>query len=64
MEDYLLIRQFRHVFDEIEQEVFEVSAVDYEQPEELIWFFEGNDGKVLKFLSWEVELLEDISFLR
>ena len=63
MEDYLLMRQFRHVFDEIEQEIFEVSAVDNEQPEELIWLFEGNDGKVLEFLSWEVELLEDVSFL-
>lgn len=43
VEDYLFVWQFRHVFDEIQQEVFKVSAVDNEQPEELIRFFEGDN---------------------
>ena len=30
MEDYLLMWQFRHIFDEIQQEVLKICAVDYE----------------------------------
>lgn len=63
MEDYLLMWQFRHILDEIQQEVFKVSAVDNEQPKELIWFFEGDNRKVFKLFSWEVELFKDVPFL-
>lgn len=63
VEDYLLMRQFRHILDKIQQEVFKVGAVDNEQPEEFIRFFEGDNCEVLEFFGWEVELLEDVPFL-
>ena len=50
----LLVRQLGDVFDEIEQEIFEVWTVDDEQAEELIWFFEGGDSESLKLLSINV----------
>ena len=62
VKDYLFVGQFWNIFDEVEQEIFKIWAVDDEQPEELIWLFEGCDGESLKLLSVDIQLFENVPF--
>jgi hypothetical protein len=63
VEHYLLVRQPRHIFDEIQQELLKIFIVRQEQSEKFIRFFEGNNCKNLEIFNVKVQLFEDKPFI-
>lgn len=62
MENNLLVRQFRNIFDQIDQEILEVFVVDQEKSEVFVGFLESDNGKTFELVNVEVKLLEHVTF--
>lgn len=63
MENDLLVGQPRDLFDQIQQETFQIFVIGQEESEELVWLLEGDDRQGLEIFGIEVELFKDIAFI-